>query len=104
MKEISVQELKEWRESGKDFQLVDVREQHEVDFVNIGGEHIPLGNIIADSDKINRDNDVVLLCRSGQRSGAAVGALEAQGFSNLYNLKGGITAWAREIDTSLPTY
>ena len=104
MKEITVQELQKWKEEGKDFQLVDVREAHEYEFVNIGGELIPLGDIMARADEVSEEKDVVVMCRSGQRSGAAIGALTQQGKENLYNLKGGVLAWAREIDTSLPTY
>ena len=104
IKEVTVQELKSWKEEGKDFQLIDVREQHEYDFVNIQGELIPLGDIMGRTEEISRDKDVVLMCRTGARSGTAVNALQQNGFNNLYNLKGGIVAWAKEIDTSLPTY
>ena len=104
MKEITVAELKKWRDEGKDFQLVDIREQHEIDFVNIGGEHIPMGEVMAQKEKISEEKDVVFMCRSGQRSGAIVNALSTMGYDNLINLKGGINAWAKEIDTSLPTY
>ena len=104
MKEITVQELKQWKDEGKDFQLVDVREQHEYDFANLGGELIPLGDIMARSEEVSTEKEVVLMCRSGQRSGAALGALQQQGDYNLYNLKGGYLAWANEIDTSLPRY
>jgi len=104
MKEITVQVLKEWKDSGKDFQLIDVRESNEIEFVSIGGDHIPLGDIMSRQDEVSEDKVVVMMCRSGQRSAAALGALQQQGKENLYNLKGGILAWAREIDTSLPTY
>jgi len=104
MKEITVQELQQWKAEGKDFQLIDVREPHEYELVNIGGELIPLGEIIARAEEVSEEKDVVVMCRSGQRSGAALGALTQQGKENLYNLKGGVLAWAREIDTSLPTY
>ena len=104
MKEITVQELKAWQENGHNHQLIDVREKHEVDFVSIGGENIALGDLLSSTDKIAQDKDVVLMCRSGSRSAAALNALSQQGINNLYNLKGGILAWAKEIDTSLPTY
>jgi len=104
MKEITVQQLKQWKDEGKDFQLVDVREQHEYDFANLGGELIPLGDIISRADEVSSDKEVVLMCRSGQRSGAALGVLQQQGAYNMYNLKGGYLAWAKEIDTSMPTY
>lgn len=104
MKEITVQELKQWKDEGKDFQLIDVREQHEYDFANLGGELIPLGDIMARSEEVSTEKEVVLMCRSGQRSGAALSALQQQGDYNLFNLKGGYLAWAAEIDTSLPRY
>ncbi|MBK8845140.1 MAG: rhodanese-like domain-containing protein [Bacteroidetes bacterium] len=102
MKEVTVQELKAMRDRGDDFQLIDVREEHEFDMANLNGELIPLGSVMDSIDKISRDKTVVVHCRSGARSGTAIMALEAQhGFTNLYNLKGGILAYAREIDNSL---
>ena len=105
MKEITVQELKKLQDSGADFQLIDVREPHEYEFANLGGELIPLGTIMDQTDKISREKQVVIQCRSGGRSGQAVMALEAyHGFENLYNLKGGILAWSDQIDSSVPKY
>jgi adenylyltransferase/sulfurtransferase len=104
MNEITVIELKSWQDSGKDFQLVDVREQNERDFVNIEGTHIPLADILSRADEVSKDKDIVLMCRSGKRSAAALSALASQGYNRLYNLKGGILAWADEIDPSLPKY
>lgn len=102
MKEITVAELQKLRESGTDFQLIDVREEHEYEMANLGGKLIPLGTLQAHVDEIRRDCPVVIHCRSGARSGAAIVDLEARhGFTNLSNLKGGILAWAREIDPSL---
>ena len=103
MKEITVLELKMKMDNKEKFQLIDVREPHEYEIANIGGDLIPLGSILNQSDKISLDNDVIIYCRSGSRSGAAIQALEKQfGYSNLYNLKGGILAYAKEIDNSLP--
>ena len=105
MKELTVQELKNLQESGEDFQLIDVREPHEYDICNLEGELIPQGDIPYSVDKIDRAKKVVLHCRSGARSGNMVQWLERNHqFENLYNLKGGILAWAREIDPSMPTY
>ncbi|MCZ8356043.1 MAG: rhodanese-like domain-containing protein [Cyclobacteriaceae bacterium] len=105
MKEISVQELKQLMDSKADFQLIDVREPHEVDICEIGGELIPMHDVPHNLDKISKDKQVVVHCRSGGRSGQIIQFLEKNhGFTNLYNLKGGILAWAREIDTSMPTY
>lgn len=104
MKEISVQELKEKIDKGEDFQLIDVREDFEYTTSNLGGELIPLGGILIETDKIATDKDVVIMCRSGKRSAAAIMQLEAQGFTNLYNLYGGILAWQEDIDPSLDVY
>ncbi|WP_462268220.1 rhodanese-like domain-containing protein [Mucilaginibacter sp.] len=104
MKEISVQELKDWQTQGKDFQLIDVREDFEYEMSNLGGELIPLGGILIEDDKIEKEKPVVLMCRSGRRSAAAVMQLEQHGFSNLYNLHGGILAWQQEVDPSMTIY
>jgi sulfur-carrier protein adenylyltransferase/sulfurtransferase len=104
MKEVTVQELKAKMNNGEDFQLIDVREPHEAEIAQIGGELIPMGEVMTQLDKISRDKTVIVHCRSGARSGSIVTALEAQGYNNVYNLKGGILAWAREIDPSVPQY
>jgi sulfur-carrier protein adenylyltransferase/sulfurtransferase len=105
MKEVTVQELKDMMDSGADFQLIDVREPHEFDICNLGGELIPQGEIPKNVDKISKDKKVIIHCRSGARSGNMVQWLEKNHqFNNLYNLKGGILAWAREIDSEMPTY
>jgi len=105
MKEKTVTELKQMLDSGEDFQLIDVREQHEFDICNLNGELIPMGEVPDNIDKIAKDKPVIIHCRSGARSGRICGLLEqTHGFDNLYNLKGGILAWADEIDTSMPKY
>ncbi|MDB5009935.1 MAG: oxidase [Mucilaginibacter sp.] len=104
MKEISVQELKEKMDSGEDFQLVDVREDFEYETSNIGGVLIPLGGILIEADKVAKNKPVVVMCRSGKRSAAAIMQLEQQGFTNLYNLKGGLLAWAEDIDPTINVY
>jgi rhodanese-related sulfurtransferase len=102
MKEVTVQDLKRMRDNGEDFQLIDVREPYEAEMAAIGGELIPLGTILQHADKISKDKPVVIHCRSGARSATALMNLEKQfGFTNLHNLKGGIMAWAREIDNSI---
>jgi sulfur-carrier protein adenylyltransferase/sulfurtransferase len=105
MKEVTVQELKELIDSKADFQLIDVREPHEYEICNLGGELIPQAEIPHNVDKISRDRKVVIQCRSGARSGNMVNWLEKnQGFTNLYNLKGGILAWADQIDPTMAKY
>ena len=90
--------------SGDDFQLIDVREDFEYETSNLGGELIPLAGIMIESDKIAKDKPVIVHCRSGKRSAIAIMQLESQGFTNLYNLQGGILAWADEIDPSMQVY
>ena len=104
MREITVAELKSMMDEKKDFQLIDVREPHEFEIAQMGGELIPMGDVMDNVDRIAKDKPVIVHCRSGARSGAIVNALETNGFTNVFNLKGGILAWANEIDTSLTKY
>jgi molybdopterin/thiamine biosynthesis adenylyltransferase/rhodanese-related sulfurtransferase len=105
MKEITVQELAELLQSKADFQLIDVREPHEFDICNLGGQLIPLAEIPEHVGEISKARKVVIHCRSGGRSGQAIKWLEKNHqFENLYNLQGGILAWAQHIDPSMPTY
>lgn len=105
MKEITVEELKELKDSGEDFQLIDVREPHEYDICNLEGELIPMGQIPNNINKISKDKQVIVYCRSGRRSADVITWLEKNHqLTNLYNLKGGILAWAREIDPDMETY
>ena len=104
MKEISVQELKEKMDNNEDFQLIDVREEFEYEVSNLGGVLIPLGGILIEADKIAKDKPVVVQCRSGKRSAAAIMQLEQLGYNNLYNLQGGILAWQSEIDPTISVY
>ncbi len=104
MKEITVQDLHEMKERGDDFQLIDVREDFEYEMSNLEGLNIPLGGILIETDKIEKDKPVVLMCRSGKRSAIALYQLEQQGFTNLANLQGGILAWQQNIDPSLTIY
>ncbi len=105
MKEITVEEFDALRKSGGNFQLIDVREPYEREIASLGGELIPLAEIMDNADKVLRDKKVVVYCRSGKRSASAVQALEQlHGFENLYNLEGGILAYADRIDSSITKY
>ena len=100
--EITVRELSEQRE---DVLLVDVREPHELDIARIDGVTlIPLGQLPDRFEEIDREADVVVMCRSGKRSAFATRFLLGQGFPRVRNLRGGILAWADEIDPSLQKY
>ena len=102
MKSITVSELKQWMDEGKDFQLIDVREDMEYEAGNLNAVHIPMGDIPDNIDRISKDKQVVIHCRSGARSGRICQFLESSyGFDQVYNLEGGIMAWAAEIDSSV---
>jgi adenylyltransferase/sulfurtransferase len=102
MKEITVQQLQELKQSGEDFQLIDVREEYEYETGNLNGELIPMSEIPQQLENISKSKKVIIHCRSGGRSGQVIQWLEQNhNLSNLYNLKGGIIAWSREIDPSV---
>ena len=107
MKEITVKELHDLKESSKDsFVLLDVREEYEIEIASIGGTNIPLSIIPEKTDELSKfkDQKLVVMCRSGGRSAKVVQYLDSQGFQDVYNLKGGILAWNEEIDDSIPRY
>ncbi len=105
LKEISVKELYEWQVRGDDYQLIDVREPHEFEIANIGGELFPLPSLSSVADKISREKKVVIHCKMGGRSAKAIRQLQEEfGFDNLYNLRGGIIAWIDEIQPELKKY
>ncbi|WP_420581429.1 molybdopterin-synthase adenylyltransferase MoeB [Reichenbachiella sp.] len=104
VKEISVEELSQWKATKKDFQLIDVREGYEYDIANLEGELIPLTEIEDHVNEIRSDVEVVVHCRSGKRSADAIVQLEKLGFKNLFNLKGGILAWADQLDPEMAKY
>lgn len=103
---IDVHELKKMMEEKANFVLVDVREPGEFEIAKIAGATlIPQGKILDGSAlaTLPRDRRIVLYCKSGVRSGQCQSRLQSEGFDAI-NLDGGITAWAKEIDTSLPLY
>lgn len=105
MKSITVQELKNWMDNQAEFQLIDVREPHENEICTLNGLLIPMNDVPARYNEFSKDQKVVVHCRSGMRSGNVIQYLEqTHGFENLYNLEGGILAWAREIDPSMQSY
>jgi sulfur-carrier protein adenylyltransferase/sulfurtransferase len=101
LSEISVQELAKWKAQNIDFQLVDVREGYEYEAANLCGTLIPLNNLAQNLDIISKEKPVVVHCKSGARSAKAIALLKSHGFTNLINLKGGILAYAKEIDANL---
>lgn len=96
--EVEANTLQKWMvEQATDVQLIDVREPHEVARGAIeGSQHIPLKTIPDHLNTLNRDVPIVVLCHSGVRSAHACMFLAAQGFDNVFNLRGGIVGWARQ--------
>ncbi|MFW6192978.1 MAG: molybdopterin-synthase adenylyltransferase MoeB [Gemmatimonadota bacterium] len=104
---IRVSELERWSGNGRDFRLVDVRRPYEWDICNLeelGAELLPLHQLEERMEELDRDETLVVYCRSGARSADAVRRLREEGFEAAFNLEGGILAWAREFDEEMPTY
>jgi molybdopterin/thiamine biosynthesis adenylyltransferase/rhodanese-related sulfurtransferase len=93
------------RNDGQHIKLIDVREPHELEISKIeGAKLIPLGQLAARMSELDSADEIVLFCKSGTRSARALELLASAGFRKMKNLKGGINAWAREVDHSLPVY
>ena len=104
---ITAQELKEWQDAGKDIFLVDVREPAEYEIVRIPGSTlIPKGEILSGAAlaRLPQDKQIVLHCKSGVRSAEALAAVKAAGFRDAVHVQGGVLAWIKQIDPSLPSY
>ena len=101
--DLSPIELARWRQEGQDFQLIDVREAYEFEVGNIGGQGMPLGELAASVNLIDKNRPVVFLCKSGKRSAQAIEIITslAAGYSNLRHLKGGLLSWKEEVDADL---
>ncbi len=103
--EISPNELAEKMQNDSKPRLLDVREPHELNISQIpGAELIPLGQLPAQLSELDTTDDFVVFCRTGARSGRAVQLMRSAGFRKVKNLKGGINAWVRQVDTSQPIY
>jgi rhodanese-related sulfurtransferase len=95
MNDITVEELKKRKDAGEELHLIDVREPYENAEFNVGGKLIPLGSMMDHMHQLLelKDEEVILYCRSGARSGAAKQALVQMGFTNVRNLLGGVLDW-----------
>ncbi|HVY53407.1 MAG TPA: rhodanese-like domain-containing protein [Gammaproteobacteria bacterium] len=102
--EISVHELQKLFNDKVDFLLLDVRNSDEYAFCNLGGYLIPLTELPQRLNELNLEQQIVVHCHAGGRSRRAVDFLLKQGFKNVCNLRGGITAWSDEIDSTIPKY
>jgi adenylyltransferase/sulfurtransferase len=100
----ALQLAKKLKESSN-IHLIDVREPHELAISRLEGAHnIPLGELASHLDELDSAQEIVLFCKSGTRSARALEILRSAGFRKVKNLRGGINAWAREVDRSLPLY
>ena len=103
--EIEPEELAEKLARGDRIRLIDVREPHELEISRLeGAELMPLGSLAARMHELDSAEEIVLFCKMGSRSARAVELLAGAGFRKQKNLRGGINAWARQVDPSLPVY
>lgn len=102
--QITPVELKHRLDAGEDIFVLDVREQHEYQIVNLGAPLIPLGELPNRLGELDPNRQIVIHCKSGGRSQKAAELLQKNGFKHVTNLAGGITAWATDVDPKLPKY
>jgi sulfur-carrier protein adenylyltransferase/sulfurtransferase len=102
--EITARDLKARQDRGDDLFILDVREPHEYQICNLNGKLIPLGELPRRVSELDSSREMVVHCRSGKRSADAIMFLQKAGFKKLLNLKGGVLAWADEVDPSMPKY
>lgn len=107
VKQMSPQELKTRLDAGDELFILDVREPHEWEISNLeplGAVLIPKGQVVDRLGELDTAREMVVQCRSGARSADVIRELQKHGFQKMWNLDGGINRWAKEVDTSLPTY
>jgi adenylyltransferase/sulfurtransferase len=103
--DITATELAERLEAGNGIKIIDVREPHELEISHIeGAVVIPLGQLASRMSELDSAEEIILMCKMGSRSTRALEVLHSAGFRKIKNLKGGINAWAREVDPRLPIY
>jgi len=106
IQELSPQEFLKRRAAGASMTLIDVREDWETQLAPVptGLIHIPMGQIADRLSELDPKQDTVVICRSGGRSLEVARFLTAQGFASVFNLAGGILAWSRDVDPTIPQY
>jgi molybdopterin/thiamine biosynthesis adenylyltransferase/rhodanese-related sulfurtransferase len=105
--EITVGDLKGKLDRREPLTIIDVRDPHEWQICNLeahGSKLIPLGEFAARMHELNSEDDIIVHCKMGGRSAEAYHILKQAGFKKIKNLRGGILAWADEVDQALPTY
>jgi rhodanese-related sulfurtransferase len=105
MREISVQELKSRRDRGENPLVLDVREDWELQLARIPDVvHVPMSQVPARLAELPPDAEIVVMCHAGGRSMRVAQFLSSQGFTNVANLAGGISAWSQAVDATVPQY
>ena len=104
MSEMTPEELKRRLDAGEDLLVIDVRDPHEYQIANIGGQLIPLNDLPSRAGELDPNREIVVHCKMGGRGAKAADFLRQSGFRNVHNLAGGITAWSERIDPKLPKY
>jgi len=103
--QITPVELKRRLDSGEQIDVIDVRESWELAIISLPfARHVRMIEILSRLPEIPRNHPVVFFCRTGSRSTRTVEILQLRGYDNVYNLQGGILAWARDVDPQLPQY
>jgi rhodanese-related sulfurtransferase len=104
LRSVSVKEVSQWRKDGTPHQLIDIREQYEIETCSIGGTSIPMNEIAERTSEIERHIPVIIHCKSGKRSEAVVAFLDRLGYDNVASMEGGILKWIDEVDPTLERY
>jgi len=107
VREIAPVELKKRLDAGEEIVIIDVREPRELEICKLANTiHIPLGFLPERIKELDgyKDKEVVVYCLAGGRSHKAAGFLNASGFKSVYNLAGGILAWADQVDPTIQKY
>ena len=104
MKNINVNDFNKIVQSKEEYLLLDVRSHEEFDLSNIGGTLIPLDILQDQMESIPKNISVYCLCHHGVRSAYAANFLIHSGYTNVYNIDGGIDAWSTQVDSNIPRY
>lgn len=106
VQQLSVSEYRQWLDDNKSgYTLLDVREPWEIETCALDNTiSIPMGQVSSRLAELDREQPIVVVCHHGIRSQRVALFLEHAGFEPVYNLRGGVAAWAKEIDTAFPTY
>jgi rhodanese-related sulfurtransferase len=105
VEQLQVEQLAQWRRSGKAHVLLDVREEDEIAIASLDGAiHVPMNQVPARLAEIPKDTDVAVLCHVGVRSYAVARYLAENGYQTVYNVAGGIDRYAAIVDPAIPRY